>query len=241
MNKADAVSPYKKTRHTLRRGDVQYVGKVSEPLAPSKGVVIIVTPIDSAKEELFSYEQDFLRGGFSVVIFDGPGQGETVLETGHKASQQHCHSFLEAVIRFSHHAFPDLPLHLFGTSSGATWSLEGGKNPLISKVIAVSPATKHDIHMPDFFKERMENTLEDFNQGFLPPLAEREKLNQVVLFHGKEDVMVDKRDLLDLYENLSEPKRFIEYEGEGHCCNFKLSEIRARSMKWLKGEKIHGI
>lgn len=44
--------------------------------APKPPVVILVPGLDSVKEELHTYGDDFLRRGMAVLAIDGPGQGE---------------------------------------------------------------------------------------------------------------------------------------------------------------------
>ena len=176
-----------------------------------------------------------------MLSFDGPGQGETLLKNKHKADTSTWTSFLKGIIEFASFRFSKQPIYLFGTSSGGAWALEGGKHPLVSKIVAVSPAPKHEIQMPDFFRERMSNMLEKFENGFLPELTELQKISNVLFFHGGQDVMVNEMDLLKLYDQISKEKRFITYKNEGHCCNYKLPELRQRTIKWLKGENINGI
>jgi len=43
---------------------------------PKPPVVILVPGLDSVKEELHAYGDDFLRRGMAVLAIDGPGQGE---------------------------------------------------------------------------------------------------------------------------------------------------------------------
>src|SRR6202008_1332661 len=43
-------------------------------------VVILVPGLDSVKEELHLYGDDFLRRGMAVLAIDGPGQGEMEFE-----------------------------------------------------------------------------------------------------------------------------------------------------------------
>jgi len=44
--------------------------------APRPPVVILIPGLDSVKEELHTYGDDFLRRGMAVLAIDGPGQGE---------------------------------------------------------------------------------------------------------------------------------------------------------------------
>lgn len=48
---------------------------------PNPPVVILVPGLDSVKEELHGYGDDYLRRGMAVLAIDGPGQGE--MEFGH--------------------------------------------------------------------------------------------------------------------------------------------------------------
>ncbi|MCM3390380.1 alpha/beta hydrolase [Ureibacillus chungkukjangi] len=241
FQQADRVSNDKIEKHILQINEKIFVGRIRQPHHTLCGVIIIINPIDSTKEELYTYEHDFAKANFGVVSFDGPGQGETLLKNKHKADKFTWTSFVKGIIEYASFQFPALPIYLFGTSSGGAWALEGAKHPLVSKTISVSPAPKHDIKMPDFFRERMSNMLEKFENGFLPELKELQKVSNVLFFHGEQDVMVDKNDLLHLFKQISNEKRFITYKNEGHCCNFKLPEVRQRTIKWLKGESIDGI
>ena len=87
----------------------------------------------------------------------------------------------------------------------------------------------------------MSNVLEDVDKGFLPDFKELQLVNNIIVFHGLQDVMMDSQELFNLYDQLSPEKRLITYEDEGHCCNFKLPELRQRSINWLKGENINGV
>ena len=44
--------------------------------APKPPVVILVPGLDSVKEEMHNYGEDFLKRGMAVLAIDGPGQGE---------------------------------------------------------------------------------------------------------------------------------------------------------------------
>src|SRR5205807_3263154 len=61
-------------------GAVMY-GVLRKPWhTPKPAVVILVPGLDSVKEELHSYGDDFLRRGMAVLAIDGPGQGEMEFE-----------------------------------------------------------------------------------------------------------------------------------------------------------------
>jgi len=62
------------------RGATMY-GILRKPWhTPKPPVVILVPGLDSVKEELHTYGDDFLRRGMAVLAIDGPGQGEMEFE-----------------------------------------------------------------------------------------------------------------------------------------------------------------
>jgi dienelactone hydrolase len=61
-------------------GDTMY-GILRKPWhTPKPPVVILLPGLDSVKEELHMYGDDFLRRGMAVLAIDGPGQGEMEFE-----------------------------------------------------------------------------------------------------------------------------------------------------------------
>jgi alpha-beta hydrolase superfamily lysophospholipase len=212
-------------------------GRIRVPSQPV-GCIIIVNPIDSTKEELFTYEMDFIRAGFVTVSFDGPGQGETYTLNGLRGTKNRWEHFMDRLIEFTASEFPDLPIHLFGTSLGASWAIYGSCHPLIKKTAAVSPAVEFEkLHLPTYFLERM-----DFSctlipeQRAIPDFKSLQYHSPVLVFHGKKDQMVHSPDMYQLYERLPAGKRIVEYEEEGHCCNHRLDEIRQHALRWFSLE-----
>ncbi|WP_284036405.1 alpha/beta hydrolase [Neobacillus sp. 114] len=240
---ADHVSEDKITRHTLTFNDKQYGGRVRIPNGSIAGVVILVIPGDSTKEEFCTYEQDFAREGFIVINFDGTGQGETFLLHGHKADFESWDQFTKGLIEFTATNFPNLSINLFGTSSGGAWAMEASKHPLVSKIVTVSPPTKYvsTIKLPDYFRVRMGNVLVDSDIGHMPSFDNVSEIDNILVFHGGKDLLIDGDELMEVYNRFGQEKRFITYEDEGHCCDFKLGEIRSRSAEWFRGVNINEI
>src|SRR5438132_5333983 len=62
-------------------GGASMYGILRKPWHTSKPPVVILVPgLDSVKEELHIYGDDFLRRGMAVLAIDGPGQGEMEFE-----------------------------------------------------------------------------------------------------------------------------------------------------------------
>ncbi|MEH7381328.1 alpha/beta hydrolase [Bacillus sp. JJ1533] len=242
---ADEVSAGEVFRHTLTINGKNYGGRIHLPESEPQGVVILVTPTDSTKEEFYLYEQDFVNEGLVVISFDGTGQGETLMVHGHKADYQSWKEFTKGVVEFAHLKFPNLSINLFGTSSGGAWAIEASRHPLVDKIVSVSPPTRYasNIRLPDYFRNRMSNMLVDFDTGYLPTFEEDSvsDISNIVIVHGEKDLLIDGKELKRVYNNFDEEKRFIIYENEAHCCDNKLGEIRHRSAEWFKGVNINDI
>ena len=231
FKKADYISDIYTKYVTLVVNEQTCVGRVRIPTY-YKGCMIIINPIDSSKEELFTYENHFLESGFVTISFDGPGQGETFILHNAKASNSYWEEFLEEVINYAHSQFENLNLSLFGTSSGAAWAIKGSMHPFVSKSIAVSPPVIDSTSLPDYFKERLKYVTEE-STNILPIIEDYSECKSVILFHGNQDVMVKDDDMYELFVRLPEPKHLVEFADEGHCCNNKLYEVRNIGMQWF--------
>lgn len=230
---ADQLSKFKTNYTSLTIDHYEYFGRVRIP-ADSKGVIVIINPLDSTKEELFTYEMDFLEKGYTTISMDGPGQGQTYTKSGLKGTKASWERFVDGLIDFAYTQFFGQPIYLFGTSSGAAWAIYGSCDKRVSKVVAVSPAFRNvEIHMPDYFVERTKYVLEE---DIVPNYYELPLKRPVFLIHGKKDVMVKDEDIEQLFERLPEGKLYLEFREEGHCCNYELSTIRQKATKWFEGK-----
>jgi pimeloyl-ACP methyl ester carboxylesterase len=230
--KADELCADHIATTALQVGEKICVGRLRIPEEP-RGCLVFINPYDSSKEELFTYEQDFARQGFVTFSFDGPGQGETYAMNRHQASRTAWRRYVTRLIDYAAEEHPRLPICLFGTSSGAAWALAvGSRHPKVDKIIAVSPACENGIRLPDYFLERLAFSLEPEEQHLLPGHSDSFD-KPTWLFHGKQDVMVRDEDIAEIYHKLPRGSQLFEYEGEGHCCNYKLGEIRARAAVWF--------
>ncbi|GAB7386702.1 hypothetical protein BSNK01_05380 [Bacillaceae bacterium] len=248
FREADALADIETRYVSLTVDGVRCTGRVCVPKKNPERCIVIINPFDSAKEELYTYERDFIRAGFATVSFDGPGQGETYACGGGKANRKRWKEFVEKVIAYAASEFLRAEIYLFGTSSGASWALYGSGHPCVRKAAAVSPAvcgarggTKR---MPDYFLERMKCALVDVEeQDILPDLQQFRTDKPVLLFHGRRDVMVSAEEIYALHRGLANGM-FVEFADEGHCCNFKLPLVRRIAMQWFlhtEEGKIHDV
>jgi hypothetical protein len=239
MNKADSLSDISTTYKTLVLHDQSFCsGRIRFTDKP-RGVIIIVNPIDSSKEELYSYEMDFAQKGFITMSFDGPGQGETFLLNDVIGTRVRWESFIHHIIDYAKSTYDNLPIHLFGTSLAASWVLYGSSNKNVDKAVAVSPAVELErMNMPGYFLSRIDCScsLKD-DEVPIPNFKNIEYAAPVFIFHGRKDGMIVNEEMYRLYETITSEKQMREYEDEGHVCNSKLKEIRKLTMKWFAGQK----
>lgn len=206
-------------------------GRLRVPKRP-KGCVIILNPIDSSKEESIKTEGHFVKMGFVAVSFDGPGQGETYVRNEYKATRQRWDLFVDQVIEFSTSQYEGLPLFLFGTVLGATWAIQGSKHPKVCRVVSVSPIFSGDVRMPDYFMERLSYIIDDLQSGELLRLDNFDHVSPVLLVYGKKDKFIQDGNIYELYNQLPNEKRLIQYLDEGHGCNYKTESILEAAGEW---------
>lgn len=231
MHEADLVSTIKSTYVTIKVDDHLCYGRIRIPTNAS-GCIIIINPIDSTKEELYTYEMDFNNQGMMTVSFDSPGQGETFILHGFKGTQRRLQTFVDDVINYTSN-LTSLPIYLFGTSLGASWAVYGSCHPKVNKVVAVSPTDQRErLFLPSYFNERVAFFLDEFEA--VPNYDELQFRCPVLIYHGGQDGMVPASFIDHLLSRLPDGKKLVIYEQEGHCCNYELAQIRSESLLWFK-------
>lgn len=231
--KADALSEDEIIHVAIPVEGNDCYGRIRAPDRP-RGCVILLNPVECSKEELFDYEGSFTKMGFVTVCFDGPGQGETYVSGQYKATEHRWELFLNRLIEFAAFRYPDLDLYLFGNSSGATWGLVGSSHPKVCRTVSVSPIIENHSRIPDYVIERLAHIIDcnEQEQRLLPKLKNLERMGPILFVHGKKDVIVKDEDLRELYDNLPNMKRLIEYVDEGHCCIHRRSGILKFAVEW---------
>ncbi|MUK89045.1 alpha/beta hydrolase [Ornithinibacillus sp. L9] len=235
VKKADHLMDIPCEYDSITVDGVECPGRIRIP-ENSKGCIVMVNPIDSTKEELYSYEKQFNESGYITVIFDGPGQGETFTFNGLRATRARWEIFINLVIEYAAKKFKGYSINLFGTSYGAAWTIYGSGNSNVNKTAVVSPPVEGEAFIPNFLEDKMDHFIEGESKEVLPVYPDLDN-SSILVFHGKQDVLVRSEDMNRFFNSLPEPKNLIEYSDEGNGCNFKLTEIRDLSMKWYGGEK----
>jgi hypothetical protein len=229
IREADYLSSVETDYVQFKMGHESCFGRIRIPANPM-GCIIMINPIDSTKEELYTYEMDFIKAGMMTISFDGPGQGETFIRKEFRGTQERLREFADQVITYTRN-LTGLPIFLFGTSSGASWAVYGSSHPEVKKVVAVSPTDlRGKLFISSYFNGRLDSCLDEFE--LVPNYDKVIFRRPVLIYQGGKDAMVAAPFVDQLFNKMAEGRKKVLFEEEGHCCNYKLGQIRQESLRW---------
>ena len=192
-------------------------------------VVVIVSGLESTKEEQRTMEEVFLRRGMATFSFDGPGQGEAWADGGMRIEFEHA---VSAVIdHLAGLGSLDDTVGLFGPSMGGYLAARAAATDGRIAAIAVSGACydrrRYAESLDDPFdyarnahiwkewdKERLADLL---RRATLEGMAER-ITSPLLIVAGTRD-FVPLAEPERIYAEASGPKHLVVVEGGNHVCN----------------------
>jgi pimeloyl-ACP methyl ester carboxylesterase len=207
-------------------------------------LVIVVHGLDDCKEEHLATELALLEAGFTVLGFDGPGQGEAFLLDG-RLWQADFSSIISAWID----RLADDPLinigqvGVIGLSIGSTWALLAAAHDVRIKAVYDLGApinTKKFARVPFLIKSRMcqitgAKTQDQISTALAPNDMDTPgilgSLNASVrIIHGLRDRVVATEDKIWLKDELLriDPARDVSmrtFADGDHCCTNHIPEI----------------
>lgn len=214
---------------------------------PRPPVVILIPGLDSVKEELHFYGDDFLRRGLAVLAIDGPGQGE--MEAAHPL----CHDYevpIRAVIdALERRADVDAGrVGLMGVSLGGYFSVRAAAFERRVKA-AISLATgynlaKHFDRYPvltqDAFIYRLKaadaadarERLQRFNlQGVMAKVA-----CPLLIIMGRLDRLFPAEDAEQMAAEAGGPTDLWMFDDGNHVCNNIPYKHRPQQADWMRSK-----
>jgi len=212
---------------------------------PKPPIVILVPGLDSVKEELHRYGDDFLRRGMAVLAIDGPGQGE--MEFTHP--MRHDYEVpVRAAIDYLE-TRPDINatrIGLLGVSLGGYYAARAAAfEPRITAAIALAgfysiadhfaelpPLTRaafvHRLHVAD--EDAARQALERFD---LHGVAARITTPLLVIM-GRQDRVVPPREAERLARDAARAELWMFADGN-HVCNNIPYKHRPQQADWMRG------
>ena len=212
---------------------------------PKPAVVILVPGLDSVKEELHNYGDDFLRRGMAVLAIDGPGQGEMEFEFplryDYEVPVGHAIDYLETR--------PDVDatrVGLMGVSFGGQFAVRAAAfEPRLKAVIencgAYNQSWKFE-NRPQISRATMvhrlkvaneEEALDKLRQFNLQGAAERVDIPLLVI-QGRLDRLVPAEQGERIAEEAGSQAELWMFEDGNHVCNNIPYKHRPQQADWMR-------
>lgn len=232
-------------------GDGTMHGILRKPWHTARPPIVILIPgLDSVKEELHAYGDDFLKRGMAVLAIDGPGQGE--MEFTHPMRHDY-----EVPIR---HAIdylagrPDVDatrVGLLGVSLGGYYAPRAAAfEPRVKAAIALAgfySVAGHFDRLPELTREafvaRAGASSESAARGVLEQfdlrgVMERVRCPLLVVMGGK-DRLVPPTDAERVAAEAGGEATLWMFEDGNHVCNNIPYKHRPQQADWMRS-KLHG-
>ncbi len=212
---------------------------------PKAPVVILVPGLDSVKEELHNYGDDFLRRGMAVLAIDGPGQGEMEFEHAmrydYEVPIKHAIDYLERR--------PDVDARrvgLMGVSLGGYYvvramAFEPRVKATISNGGPYSPAEnfqQRPMLTRETFIHRLkgvneEEALQRLQQFNLQGVVERINFPLLVIA-GRHDRLVPVEHGVRIVREAGDKGELWMFEDGNHVCNNIPYKHRPQQADWMR-------
>jgi dipeptidyl aminopeptidase/acylaminoacyl peptidase len=222
-------------------------GILRKPWHTPKPPVVILSPgLDSVKEELHYYGDDFLRRGLAVLAIDGPGQGEMEfdypLRHDFEVPIRHAIDFLEGR--------PDVDasrVGLMGVSLGGHYAPRAAAfEPRIKAAISVAGAynlAKHFDRYPLLTQEAFTYRLKAPDQAVSRALLQQFTLQGVMervtcpllIVMGRLDRLFPPEEAEQMAAEAGGPAELWMFEDGNHVCNNIPYKYRPQQADWMCG------
>lgn len=222
-------------------------GILRRPMGVSRPPVVLLVPgLDSVKEELHHYGDDFLARGMAVLAIDGPGQGE--LEDAGVVMRPDYEVIVSAILDYLQHR-PDLDggrIGLMGVSVGGYYAARshatdsrilaaiesGGAYCLADDFDAVPEVTRRAFVVrtgsPDAAAAR-EKLLQFTLEGLLEKVS-----RPLLIIHGGRDRLFPVEVAHQIAKEAGEHAELWVIEEGNHLCNNMPYAVRPKQADWMQ-------
>ena len=207
-------------------------------------IVVMCMGLDSAKEEMDTYEASFLSRGMATLAFDGPGQGESEYELAIRGDYEVA---VKAVVDWVE-TRADLDaanIGLWGVSLGGYYAPRAAAfERRIKACIGLSgpydfgaiwdalPALTREA-----FRVRSHCATQDAARAHASTLTMRGVARQIecplFLVAGKQDRLIPWQDSERVAREASGPVELLVIEDGNHVANNRIYKYRAQSADWM--------
>jgi len=232
-------------------GDVMY-GVLRTPWhAPRPPVVILIPGLDSVKEELHCYGDDFLRRGMAVLAIDGPGQGEMEfrhpMRFDYEEPVRHAINYLE-----TRHDVDAGRIGLMGVSLGGYYAPRAAAfEPRVKAVIEIAGGycfAEHFDLLPSLTRAAFTYRLGAPDEATARVMLERFTLQGVMervtcpflAIMGGQDRLVPPGDAERMVAEAGGAAELWMFDEGNHVCNNIPYKYRPRQADWMRSRLSHG-
>jgi dipeptidyl aminopeptidase/acylaminoacyl peptidase len=213
--------------------------------APKPPVVILLPGLDSVKEELHAYGDDFLRRGMAVLAIDGPGQGEMEFEHAmrfdYEAPLRYAIDYLETR--------PDVAadrVGLLGVSLGGYYAARAAAfEPRVKAVIALAgwcSIAPHFDRAPLLTREAFVARLKVHDEAEARAALAQFDLTGVMqkvrcpllVIMGRQDRVVPPEEAERMAATAGGETELWMFEDGNHVCNNILYKHRPQQADWMR-------
>jgi 2,6-dihydroxypseudooxynicotine hydrolase len=211
---------------------------------PKPPVVVLIPGLDSVKEELHAYGDDFLRRGMAVLAIDGPGQGELEFDhpmrfdyevplgrvIGYLAGRRDVDASRIGAMGVSFGGYYALRTAAFDERLGAVLALATGYRfvDYFDRVpILTREALVHRLHAADENEAR--ERLERFD---LHGLMDRLTCPALIIM-GRQDRLFPAEAAEEMVRDSAGKATLLMYDDGNHVCNNIPYKYRPRQADWM--------
>ncbi len=232
------------------RVEIPYAGTVMPGIlrrpwhVPRPPVVVIIPGLDSVKEEMHSYGQDFLRRGMAVLAIDGPGQGE--MEFEHRMRHDFEVPVAAAIDALAQRADVDASrVGLLGVSLGGYYAPRAAAfEERVSATIAVSgcyavaeyfdrvPVLTKEAFVHRLQADSVEKALEEVDAFDLTGVLQRLR-SPLLVVHGSQDRLFPPQSAERMVEEAGGLATLWMFEDGNHVCNNIPYKYRPAQADWM--------
>ena len=210
--------------------DIRIPGYLRKPRGVARpAVVLLLSGLDSAKEEHATFEIFFLRRGIATLTLDGPGQGETWYQMKMRVDFEVTAS---AAIDYllAREDVDGARVGICGVSLGGYLAPRcaafeprlravascGGLHSLEERRLHEGLHLARWLHI---WGASTDDELREKSRGATLAGAARNIAAPLLVVHGQQDTLIPPEDAYRTYEQARGPKRWVCYPEGNHVCN----------------------
>ncbi|MDR5694002.1 MAG: alpha/beta hydrolase [Armatimonadota bacterium] len=227
-------------------GKTRLPGYLRRPSAVERPpVVVLITGLDSTKEENHTFEEVFLRRGMATLSFDGPGQGEVEEILPMRPDWE---APVAAVLDFlvCRADVDGTLVGLVGRSLGGYYALRAAAFDGRVRAVAESSGPFDfgacwetlPLLSRSAFRYRSRSSSEEDARIYAKEFTLRGVAHRiacpVLIVHGKQDRVIPWAQAVAIAEGVGGPKELVLFEEGGHGCNNLSTRYRPLIGDWMR-------